>query len=66
MDYITAKETAELWGLTTRRVQILCEQGKIQGAARLGKVWAIPKDTPKPPDGRYKENRDVYEEKDSE
>ena len=54
MEYLTAKETAERWGVTSRRVQLLCEQGKIPGVTRLGKVWAIPKNAQKPVDGRFK------------
>lgn len=53
MDYITAKEMAMRWGITTRRVQALCEQGKIAGVTRLGKIWAIPRNATKPPDGRF-------------
>jgi hypothetical protein len=54
MDYMTAKQAAELWGLSVRRVQTLCGNGQIPTAARLGRVWAIPKGTPKPLDGRTK------------
>lgn len=57
MDYITAKEMAIRWGLTTRRVQVLCEQDKIEGVTRLGKVWAIPCDAKKPIDGRLHQSR---------
>lgn len=57
MDYITVKETAEKWGITTRRVQVLCAQGKIPGAVRFGTTWAIPKDAIKPVDRRYKKNK---------
>lgn len=58
MDYITTKEAAEKWGLTERRVQVLCRQGKIFGVARLGWAWAIPKDAAKPEDGRYNRSTD--------
>ena len=55
MDYITPKQAGELWGISERRVQVLCVNGRVQGAQRLGgKVWLIPKDTPKPIDGRTK------------
>ena len=57
MNYITAKEMAMRWALTTRRVQVLCEQGKIVGVTRLGKVWAIPCDAKKPVDGRFQKSR---------
>ena len=57
MDYITTKEAAENWGLTERRVQVLCKQGKIPGVFRLGWAWAIPKDAAKPEDRRRTEKQ---------
>ena len=54
MDYITAKEAAEKWEISERRVQLLCEQGRIEGIQRLGKAWAIPRDSRKPNDNRLK------------
>ena len=59
MDYITAREAAEKWGVTTRRVQVLCTQEKIPGAVRFGITWAIPKDAIKPADGRCKKKNSV-------
>jgi hypothetical protein len=59
MEYITAKEAAEKWNISQRRVQVLCEQGRILGVVRLGWAWAIPKEADKPVDLRslkdYKE-----------
>jgi len=52
MDYITAQEAADKWGITRRRVQILCVQNRIEGVNRLGNMWVIPKDAEKPADGR--------------
>ncbi|MCF6095290.1 helix-turn-helix domain-containing protein [Microaerobacter geothermalis] len=57
MEYMTAREAAQKWNITVRRVQVLCSQGRIQGATRLGNVWAIPKDAKKPSDARSKMNR---------
>ena len=54
MDYITAQEVADKWGITRRRVQILCVQNRIERAKRLGNMWIIPKDAEKPVDGRCK------------
>lgn len=54
MEYITAKEAAEKWNISQRRVQVLCEQGRIKGAVRLGWAWAIPKEADKPLDARMK------------
>ncbi len=42
MDYITVKEAAERWQVSTRRVQVLCSQNRIKGAYRFGKLWMIP------------------------
>lgn len=44
MNYITVKQTAEKWGVSTRRVQILCSQGRVKGAYRFGRSWMIPGD----------------------
>ncbi len=55
MDWITTKEAAALWSVTVRRVQFLCENGFLEGAAKLADIWVIPKGTPKPMDGRTKE-----------
>lgn len=54
MEYMTTKEAAQKWNITVRRVQVLCAQGRIKGATRLGSVWAIPKDAKKPTDARVK------------
>ena len=46
--YLTVQEVAEKWGVTVRQVQILCKQERIAGAERMGKIWVIPEDAPKP------------------
>ena len=53
-DYITAQEAADKWGITRRRVQILCVDGRSEGAIKKANLWLIPKDTEKPADGRSK------------
>ncbi|MBQ3108209.1 MAG: helix-turn-helix domain-containing protein, partial [Clostridia bacterium] len=52
--YMTVKEAAEKWGISDRRVRILCAEGKIPGAYRQGRGWKIPANVEKPADGRYK------------
>lgn len=42
MNLITVKEASKKWGVTERRVQILCSQEKIKGAVRFGRAWMIP------------------------
>jgi len=57
MKYITPKEAAEKWGISDRRIQLLCKQDRIEGAYRLGWTWAIPEDADKPQDARRRELR---------
>lgn len=52
VNYITTKEAAKKWNITQRRVLALCEEDRIPGLARLGNMWIIPSDSPKPVDGR--------------
>ncbi len=52
MEYIKAAKAAEKWGISPRRVRVLCAEGKIEGAIRKGKLYMIPENAPKPPDGR--------------
>ena len=54
MEYMTAKEAAEKWGITVRQVQYGCENGSVESAIRTGHMWLIRKDAPKPVDGRTK------------
>jgi excisionase family DNA binding protein len=51
---MTAQEAAELWGISDRRVRVLCGEGKIPGAVKDGKSYKIPADAEKPADGREK------------
>ena len=50
--YTTIQEVAQKWGLTPRRIQVMCVSGKIKGATKFGRAWAIPSDTERPVDGR--------------
>ncbi len=59
---MTTKLTAEKWGITDRRVRVLCAQGKIDGAWREGKIWYIPDAAPKPNDGRIKKQETLIEQ----
>ncbi len=52
--FITVKQAAERWGISDRRVRILCAEGKIPGAYQQGRGWKIPEDAVKPVDGRMK------------
>ena len=50
--YISAKEAAKKWGISERRVRILCSEGRVDGVIRSSWAWNIPADAPKPGDGR--------------
>ena len=50
--YMTIKQTAEEWGVTPRRIQVLCVEGRIEGATKFGRDWSIPTDAIKPVDKR--------------
>ena len=54
MEYITVSQAAEKWGVTPRRVQMLCNESRIKGAVRFGPVWRIP-ETAVLPNSRRKE-----------
>ena len=55
--YITLKEAAEKWGISERRIRILCTDGRIEGATKMGPMWVIPADSVKPDDKRVKSGK---------
>ena len=44
LDYMPAKEAAEKWKISQRRVAILCAENRVEGAMMVGNMWLIPKD----------------------
>lgn len=52
MNYVSAREKAEEWNISQRRVAVLCKEGRIPGASMVGNMWLIPKDAEKPKDPR--------------
>lgn len=57
--YMTVKHAAEKWGISDRRIRVLCSEGKIPGAYQEGRGWKIPIDAIKPADGRYKSKESI-------
>ena len=51
-NYITVKEAGEKWNLKERTVQEMCVSGRIKGAVKFGKSWAIHADAEPPKDRR--------------
>ena len=58
--YMTLKEAAEKWGIGDRRIDTLCLEGRIEGASKIGNLWVILVDTPKPDDNRIKSGKYRY------
>jgi len=56
MDYISATEAAEKWGVTPRQVQRLLASSRIPGAKKCGNSWVIPAGAEKPGDSRFKKH----------
>ena len=52
--YMTTAQASKLWGISDRRVRVLCTEGKILGAFKDGKSYKIPLSATKPADGREK------------
>lgn len=52
LSFISAKEAAEKWEISQRRVAILCAENRIDGAMMVGNMWIIPSNAEKPIDKR--------------
>ena len=57
MEYLSIKQISERWELSPRRIQVLCANGRIDGAVRIGYAWAIPSNAEKPSDARIKSGK---------
>jgi len=57
MKYLSVKQISEKWGISVRRVNILCSEKRIQGATKIGIYWAIPADAEKHRDARIKSGK---------
>lgn len=50
------KEASEKWNISERRIRQLIQDGRIDGAEKIGISWNIPDDTNKPIDKRVKDD----------
>ena len=57
MEYKSIREMADEWGISKRRIQVLCSENRIEGAVSIGYSWAIPADANKPEDARIKSGK---------
>lgn len=61
MEYLSIRQMTEKWGISARRINVLCSEGRIPGAAKIGSYWAIPADAKKPKDARIKSGKYIPE-----
>lgn len=54
MEYLSVQEISDRWNISKRRVQILCREGRVEGAKRIGNIWAVPENAKRPIDARTK------------
>ena len=52
LQYMSARDAAERWNISQRRVSVLCSENRIPNVAMLGNMWIIPIDAEKPTDAR--------------
>ena len=52
MDFMSAREAADKWGISQRRVAVLCSENRIDNAIMVGNMWIIPATAEKPIDAR--------------
>ena len=57
MEYLSISQIAEKWGLSARRINVLCSEGRIPGATKIGSYWAVPADAEKPKDARIRSGK---------
>ncbi|MBR3563928.1 MAG: Fic family protein [Clostridia bacterium] len=58
--FISVKDAALKWGISDRRIRVLCSEGRIKGAYQEGRGWKIPIDAEKPADGRFRAKESIF------
>lgn len=61
--YTMVVEISKRWNLKMRTIQMMCLEGKIEGATKVGNTWVIHEDSTKPLDGRVKSGKYVKDKK---
>lgn len=62
MEYMKVSQAAERWGISDRRVRILCEEQKIEGVKRSGRGYLIPVNAVRPIDKRTRRGKHISPE----
>jgi len=60
VEYMSIADASTKWGISKRRIQVLCAQNRIEGVTHFGKSWAIPADAQKPHDARVKTGKYIF------
>lgn len=47
-EYLTTVEVSKIWGISSRRIALLCSENRVSGAIKKGKTWLIPCNAEKP------------------
>lgn len=55
--YLKIQEVAKKWGISERRINALCLEGRLEGTVKFGNTWAIPDDLEKTEDARVKSGK---------
>ena len=63
MGFMTTTEAGKKWGLSNRRVALLCAEGRICGVQKIGNTWLIPEEAGKPADARVKSGKYLRKER---
>lgn len=66
MKYFSIKETATRWGISERRIQILCKERRIPETITIGRTWGIPDGAEKPEDARIKSGKYIKSKPESD
>ena len=64
--YISTSQAAVKWRISPRRVAVLCETGRVDGAEKTGNTWIIPADAEKPADARVKSGKYIKQKQEAE
>ena len=57
MKYLSVTKMSKIWGISTRRIRVLCSEGRIPGVQKKNTYWILPEDAKKPKDERIKSGK---------
>lgn len=65
MEFMSAREAADKWGISQRRVAVLCSEQRIKEATMVGNMWIIPSSAEKPIDAEVHDIIELKEKRSS-